>query len=107
MNRPPTVSRLRAAGSTSLISLISSAAIYRSSVLPTGVVSISPHRSGAVAPTVMSGRTVIRSGSPIVHAEVCQSSGAGISAGFPSGVPLSAQAPIVAIASSLREGSFL
>ena len=39
--------------------------------------------------------------------EVFQSSGAGRSAGFPSGAPLSAQAPILAISSSLREGSFL
>ena len=107
MNRPPTVSRLRTAGSTSLISLISSAATYRSSVIPTGVVSISPHQSGAVAPTVMSGSTVIRSGSPRLHAALFQSSGAGMSAGFPSGAPLSAQAAIFAMSSSLREGSFL
>ena len=65
--RPPTVWRPLPPVSTSLNSLISSAATYRSSVSPVGVDGISPHQSGALPFTVISGSFTIKSGVPMVH----------------------------------------
>src|SRR6185436_4153200 len=105
--RPPTVCRPLPPVSTSLNSLISSAATYRSSVSPVGVDGISPHQSGALPFTVSSGSFTIKSGVPIVHdlpSGYCL--GAGISAGFPRGAPASAHLAIIATSSSLSDGSF-
>src|SRR6478672_4762419 len=69
---------------------------------------ISPHQSGAFAFTVISGSFTIRSGAPIVHVFAsAHFRGGGMSAGLPLGAPLSAHLAILAISSSLSDGSFL
>ena len=76
-------------------------------MIPIGTVGISPHQSGAFAFTSTSVVLTIRSGSPMVHRVVSfQTTGGGMSAGLPRGAPLSAQRAIIAISSSLSDGSF-
>src|SRR5438034_11814533 len=66
------------------------------------------HMSGPTAGTVTSGDRNIKSGVPIVHlSAVSNWRGVGMSAGLPRGAPLSAHFAILAISSSLSEGSFL
>src|SRR4029453_2730266 len=106
--RPPTVARLPVAlaDSTSLTSLISSAATYRSSVRPVGTLGISPHQSGASPLTVSSFILITRSGVPIAQAlRSAYTFGGGMSAGLPRAAPGSAHFAIVAISSSLNDGS--
>src|SRR5262245_4075010 len=106
-NRPPTVVVGPLLG-ISLTSLTSTADTYRSSPRPVGTCPIGPQRSGATDGTITSGDRSTRSGSPIVHLPaLAKSSGGGMSAGLPRGAPLSAHFAILAISSSLREGSFL
>src|SRR5262249_53999424 len=68
----------------------------------------SPHQSGEFAFTVSEGSFTIRSGVPMV--QVFASShvrGGGMSAGLPRAAPVSAHLAILAISSSLSDGSFL
>jgi hypothetical protein len=69
---------------------------------------ISPHQSGAVPFTTMSWLRTMMSGLPM--AQVLPSSNVragGRSAGLPSRAPVSAHLAILAISSSLSDGSFL
>src|SRR5215213_7443144 len=81
--------------------------MYRSSSMGMSV-RRSPNRSGPAAGTLYFGKLMTRSGSPICHACVFWNSGiAGMSAGLPRGAPASTQAAILAICSSLSDGSSL
>src|SRR5439155_860682 len=81
---------------------------YRSSVSPVGMRPKSPHRSGPAVGTTTSCDRSTRSCSPIVHLSTLSNwRGGGMSAGLPRGAPLSTHFPILAISSSLSDGSFL
>jgi hypothetical protein len=68
----------------------------------------SPHQSGEFAFTRISGLSTIKSGSPACHEWPSGHVFAGgMSAGLPRGAPLSAHFAILAISSSLSDGSFL
>src|SRR5262245_33381430 len=67
-----------------------------------------PHLSGPAAGTTICGECNTRSGSPIVHLSLLAKSRAGgMSAGLPRGAPASTHFAIVAISSSLSDGSSL
>src|SRR5579864_797367 len=105
--RPPTVLVGPVFG-MSLTSRTSTADTYRSSVRPVGMSPTSPHQSGPEAGTVTSLDLSTRSGSPMVHlSESSKLRGGGISAGLPCGDPLLVHLAILAISSSVKEGSFL
>src|SRR5688572_2989849 len=92
----------------SFTSLIWMAATYLSSGRLTGTLSISPHQSGAFAFTSTSFVETIRSGVPMFHVSALSKlRGGGMSAGFPRGAPPSAHLAILAISSSLSDGSSL
>ena len=73
-----------------------------------GTVPSDTHWSADIALTTTSGDDTIRSGLPICHSPpLWKFSGGGMSAGFPRGAPLSTHFAILAISSSLSEGSSL
>ena len=67
-----------------------------------------PYKSGPVARILYGGYCTIKSGLPIRHALTSSSFGiGGMSAGLPCGAPASTYFTIVAMSSSLSDGSFL
>src|SRR5438270_12237947 len=105
--RPPTVLVGPVFG-MSLTSLTSTAETYLSSPSPVGMSPTAPHQSGPDAGTVISLDVRTRSGSPMVHlSESSKLRGGGMSAGLPRGAPLLVHFTILAISSSVSDGSFL
>src|SRR3954470_2015501 len=105
--RPPTVFVLSLVGML-FTSLTSTDDPQRSSVSPVGTRPRDVHLSGPIAGIDTSGERTIKSGSPSAHpSSLARLATAGRSAWLPRGAPLSAHFPIVAISSSLSDGSYL